>query len=69
MIQRKTVATPVRQHWSYHSSTSSHQYNHGNMATYDDNYSEACNQGRARLKQNGIGSDNGFMPNRQQVTD
>ena len=33
MDQRKTAATPVHQHWSYHSSTSSHQYDHGNICT------------------------------------
>ena len=33
MAQRKTAATPVHQHWSYHSSTSSHQYDHGNICT------------------------------------
>ena len=33
MAQRKTAATPVRQHWSYLSSAASHQYEHGNMTT------------------------------------
>ena len=33
MAQPKTAATPVHQHWSYHSSTSSHQYDHGNICT------------------------------------
>ena len=31
MAQRKTAATPVHQHWNYHSSTPSHPpYDHGN---------------------------------------
>ena len=30
MAQRKSAATPVRQHWSYHSSTPRHQYDHRN---------------------------------------
>ena len=30
MAQRRFAASPVRQHWSYHSSTPSHQYDRGN---------------------------------------
>ena len=30
MAQCKSAATPVRQHWSYHRSTPSHQYDRGN---------------------------------------
>ena len=28
------VATPVCQHWSYHSAAPIHQYDHSNIATY-----------------------------------
>ena len=34
MAHRKTAATALHQHWSYHSSTPSHQYDHDNMTTY-----------------------------------
>ena len=34
MAQRKTAATPVCQHRSYHSAAPIHQYDHGNIATY-----------------------------------